>query len=189
MNFEETWNANHTALRNFISIKVPEQEVPDILQTVSLELYQSIQNGKAIRNPKNWLFQVTRNTIADYYKVKSKSTQSELGFANTAQEDFEPCVCDIVEQVIHSLLPAKYSVPLILSDIYKIPQKEIADQLDISYENAKSRILRARKKIKNKVLQSVDVEYNKRGDVVSGKLKENNDFPVELVEIIKKTTR
>ena len=42
MEFEEIWNAHHVHLKNFISIKVPEQEVSDILQVVSMELYKSI---------------------------------------------------------------------------------------------------------------------------------------------------
>jgi len=186
MKFEEIWEANHLPLKNFVITKVPEREVPDILQIVSIEFYKSIQKGKEIRNPKNWLFQVTRNIIADYFKKKSKSIDSELHFANVYQEDYDGCICDIVEEVIQSLLPEKYSVPLILSDIYKIPQKEIAIQLDMNYENTKSIIRRARERLKDKVKQSVDLQYNKKGEVVSGRLKQGNDFPPEIVQMIRK---
>lgn len=186
MEFEEIWNAHHLPLKNFVTTKVPEREVSDILQIVSIEFYKSIQKGKEIRNSKNWLFQVTRNIIADYFKKKSKSIDSELGFANMPQEDYQDCVCDIVEQVIQSLLPEKYSIPLILSDIYKIPHKEIAIQLDMNYENTKSRIRRARERLKDKVGQSIDLEYNKKGEIVSGRLKQNNNFPPEMVQMIRK---
>ncbi len=186
MEFEKIWNAHYPALKNFVSVKVPQQEVDDILQTVSLELHKNIQNGKEIRNPKNWLFQVSRNTIADHFKKQYKSNASELNFAHTEQEDFEDCICDIVEPIIKGLLPEKYSTPLILSDLYNIPQKEIANQLNLSYENVKSRILRARKKIKEIALQSTDLEYNTKGEVIGAKLKPNHNFPLELVKIIKK---
>lgn len=186
MHFEKIWTENYQHLKNFISQKVPQQDVEDILQTISISLYNRVQSSKEIRNPQSWLFQVSRNKIADYYQAKSKSTQSALNYVNTAATDFEPCVCDIVEQVIKGVLPPKYSTPLILSDIHKIPQKEIALQMNLSYENVKSRILRARKKMKEKVLESVKIELNNRGEIVSGKLKDGNHFPLELVTMIKK---
>ena len=160
MEFEKTWESNQLHLKNFIATKVPEQDVLDILQNVSIEFYKNIKYDKEILNPKNWLFQVTRNKIADYYKSKYRSIESEANFLAMASEEIQPCVCDITELIIKSLLPTEYGTPLILSDIYRVPQKEIAKQLDLSYVNTKSRIQRARKKFEEEIGKSVELSYN-----------------------------
>jgi len=185
MEFKKTWEANHLHLKNFIALKVPEQEVPDILQNVSVELFDNIERGTEIRNTKSWLFKVSRNMIADYYKNKSKSSGAEQNFAYTVKEDFKFCACDLFEEAIKYLLPAKYSNPFILSDLYKVPQKEIAKQLGISYDNAKSRIQRARKLFKGKIEESVNLQYNNKGKIVAVALKNKHEFPIEFVKKIK----
>jgi len=93
MKFEEIWEENHLHLKYFIATKVPNQDIMDILQNVSIEFFKNVQNHKEIQSPKKWLFQVTRNLIADYYKTKNQSNESELNFANTSSEGFQHCVC------------------------------------------------------------------------------------------------
>jgi len=61
--FNEIWQANQLQLKNFIATKIPEQEVPDLLQLVSIALFKNIENGTPIKNYKNWLFQVSRNKL------------------------------------------------------------------------------------------------------------------------------
>jgi len=183
--FNEIWEANQSHLKNFIATKVPGKEVSDVLQNVSIELFNSLDKGKSITNLKNWLFQVTRNTIADHYKNKSKSLHAKSNFSTIIQKEYEPCICDIMEQIIESVLPPKYSTPLILSDIYKLQQQEIANRLDINYVNAKSRIQRARKKLKKVFEQTVDFTYNQKGEIVGGVLKANHNLPAELVQKVK----
>lgn len=185
MKFNKIWDANNEHLKNFITKKIPQQEVPDMLQNVSIELFKSLEKGVEIKNPKNWLFQVSRNLIADYYKQKSKSINLATNIDNTSN-DFQPCICDVMEQIIQAVLPESYGQPLILSDVYKVPQKEIANRLNINYENTKSRIQRARKKMKEAFELSVEFVYNKNGEIVGGRLKPNNNLPAELVDTVRK---
>lgn len=49
---------------------------------------------------------------------------------------------------IISTLPDKYREALMLSDIKGVSQKEIAEQLNISYSGAKSRVQRGREMLK-----------------------------------------
>jgi len=152
---------------------VPKQDVPDILQNVSIEFLKNLEKGIEIKKPKPWLFQVSRNLIADYYKQKSKST------------DLVSCICDIMEDIIQSVLPKKYSKPLLLSDIYQVPQKEIAERLNINYTNTKSRIQRARKKVKEVFEDAVNFTYNQNGEIVGGVLKTENNLPPSIIKKIK----
>lgn len=186
MIFEDIWNNNKLHLRNFIATKVPQDDVPDLLQDVAIKFYENVNRGSEIKNYRNWLFQVTRNTIVDYHKTKIKSSEIPMDTFTHFERNFQPCVCDITEQIINQLLPKKYSHPLVMSDIHKIPQKKIAQLLNLSYENVKSRIQRARKKFKNEIEQSVELKYNKQNQVVGGHLKKSHNLPEDLLYLINK---
>ncbi|MGX7835676.1 RNA polymerase sigma factor, partial [Campylobacter fetus subsp. venerealis] len=59
-----------------------EQDAEDIVQEVMLKLTENFQRGKEISNVKAWLFQVSRNTLSDFYKQMSyelKEVPKELG--------------------------------------------------------------------------------------------------------------
>jgi len=183
--FEQIWMQNYMHLSNFIGTKVPANEQDDILQDVGIAVFNQLNRGGEIRNAKSWIFQVARNIIADHYKAKAKSQEGEKEFFNIEFKSFKPCVCDIIEQIIESVLPDKYSQALILSDIQKLSQKEIAKQLGLNYVTTKSRIQRARRMMKEAFVDSIDFKLNEQGQILGGKLKSRHNLPAELVQQIK----
>lgn len=186
MVFKEIWNKYNTQLLNFINTKVNDEAIADdILQEVSLKLFDNLQRKTVIQNYKNWLFQVTRNTISDYYRKTKK--HSEL-FDDFSEDDKHSgtCVCDLSEFVIQTYLPEKYSKPLYLSDIEQIPQKEIAEMLNLSLTATKSRIQRGRKKLKELVNECIDISFNNRNQITDFQLKKDCSLPDELKEEMKK---
>lgn len=123
-----------------------ESTANDVLQEVFLKTMESCLKDRDIQNLKSWLFYVTRNTIIDYFRRQSKNIREEdyinLNHLNSA--DFQQILSEDVADMI-SLLPKEYALPLQWSDIDGIPQKDIAEKLNISLPGAKSRIQRARK--------------------------------------------
>ena len=72
MVFDEIWSNHKSHLLNFIKSEVDDEHIAsDILQEVGIKLHDNINRKVEIKNHRNWLFQVTRNTVADYYR-KSK---------------------------------------------------------------------------------------------------------------------
>ncbi len=181
MKFNEIWSNHKAPLLNFIKLKINNEHiVDDILQEVSIKLYENLNRKTAIKNYKNWLFQVTRNTIADYYRKHRK--QSEL-VKNQPENniDSSTCVCDLSGFVIQTYLPEKYSTPLYLSDIEQKPQQEISKMLNLSLTATKSRIQRGRKKLKELVSKCIDISYNNSGQISEFQLKKNCNLPPELI--------
>lgn len=180
MNFNKIWNIHKSHLLNFIQTKVDDNAIAnDILQEVSIKLLDTITKEKDIKNYKNWLFQVARNTIADYYRKKKKDAElvTNQPKFNT---DSGACVCDLSGFVIQNYLPEKYSKPLYLSDIEQKSQQEIAEELQLTLTATKSRIQRARKKLKDLVSDCVEISYNNKGQIFDFQLKKSCDLPVEL---------
>ncbi|MGG6232187.1 sigma-70 family RNA polymerase sigma factor [Tenacibaculum sp. SDUM215027] len=180
MTFNEIWNKHKDHLLIFIKTKIDENHIAeDILQEVSIKLLDNLNRKTIINNEKAWLFQVTRNTIVDYYRKNKKQLellidQPEINIHSSA------CFCDLSGFVIQTYLPEKYSKPLYLSDIEQKPQQEISEMLNLSLSATKSRIQRGRKKLKEIVSDCIDITYNSKGQISDFELKNNCELPQEL---------
>lgn len=177
------WNNFRSILIKFIQSKVSDENLAkDILQDVFLKLVVAEKEGKEIRNVQAWLFQVSRNTINDHFRELQKSPEKEVMITDSLTENqLNGCVCDLTGFVIKHYLPEIYGRPLIMSDIEKIPQKDIAQELGISLSGAKSRIQRGRKMLKELILKCVEITYNRQGEVSDFRLKANCELPGELI--------
>ncbi|WBX76021.1 sigma factor-like helix-turn-helix DNA-binding protein [Tenacibaculum ovolyticum] len=117
-------------------------------------------------------------------KIK-KHTEIILNTSETSINS-SACVCDLSEFVIKNYLPEEYSTPLYLSDIEQKKQQEIAEILNLSLTATKSRIQRARKKLKELITNCIDISYNKKGQISDFQLKNNCELPQELKDEIKR---
>lgn len=180
MEFNEIWKKHKTHLLNFIKNNVDDVFIAeDILQEVSIKLLDNLNRKTAITNYKTWLFQVTRNTIADFYRKNKKHSELSM-YQSENTINSSVCVCDLSGFVIQTYLPKKYSQALYLSDIDQKPQQEIAQILELSLSATKSRIQRGRKKMKELIGECIDISYNEKGQVSDFQLKEDCELPLEL---------
>lgn len=164
-----------THLLAFIRQQIKDQSIADdLLQEVFLKTMESCISSNDIRNIKSWIFQVTRNTIADYFRKQNKQFHEEdyINLNHLNSPDFQQILSDDVSDMI-SLLPKEYGIPLQWSDIDGIPQKEIADKLQISLPGAKSRVQRARKKLRELFFECCDVEFDAQGNIISCEIKDH----------------
>lgn len=186
MAFNKIWEEHQLHVQNFIKTKVDdEHSVDDILQEVSIKLFNTLHQKTSIKNYKAWLFQVARNTIADHYRKNKQQADLSI-YLSEPTSDASSCVCDLSAFVIQKYLPEKYGKPLYLSDIEKRPQQEVAQMLNLSLTATKSRIQRARIKLKELVDDCVDVYYNDKGQVSDFQLKKSCELPQELKDEMEK---
>ena len=163
----------------------------DIVQEVMLKLVESHKKNIEVNNIKAWLFQVTRNTIADYYKDYYNKNKIEFNFNEDWKE--HSISSENISTILESdfiipmigLLPEKYAKPLHLSDIENIPQKDIALQLNLGLSATKMRIQRGREKLKSLFIECCDIQYDKSGNFSSCTIKPHC---TPLQEIEKKIT-
>ncbi len=170
MTTEQIWEAFHPQLKHFILTRVPDEpSADDILQDVFLKIHTQIDTLRDQEKLQSWLYQITRNTITDYYR-KHKATV-ELSEALPLPE--EPVVeDDVVKELIPSVkamvesLPDDYREALLLTEYEGLTQKELAERLVISYSGAKSRVQRAREKLKTMLLDCCHFEFDRLGKVI-----------------------
>jgi RNA polymerase sigma-70 factor (ECF subfamily) len=64
------------------------------------------------------------------------------------------------------LLPGEYRLPLLLSDLEGLPQKEVAERLGLSLSAAKSRVQRGRERLKSAFTECCHLTLDHRGTVM-----------------------
>jgi len=165
--------AYEAQLKGFVQKRVLDKdEANDILQQLYLKLYKNCEQLPDVENMKAWLYQITRNTVYDFFRESSRYQpidELELEeFADDTRHDVEA----LVEPLI-SLLPEEYAEALRLSELEGISQKEIAARLGISYSGAKSRVQRGREKLKGLFIECCHLEFSHDGSIVSASIKDS----------------
>ncbi|MFC2152548.1 sigma-70 family RNA polymerase sigma factor [Bacteroidota bacterium] len=167
INFANTWNEYKDSLMSFIVKKSRcKTDAEDIQHDVFIKTYLGLESIRDKNKIKQWIFQVTNNTIADFYRKLSKEETGHLDeqhdeseFENSKDESYK------LIPLINSL-PQKYRELLILADIKGLPQKEIAEILDLSVSATKSRVQRGRKLLKERMLECCSFKIDKYGNIV-----------------------
>lgn len=165
------WLEYNNGLKYYILKKVKNEEMAnDLSHEVLMKVYNSCCSNIEIKNVKSWLFQIAHNTTIDYLKKQSKFIDKIP--ENYEQEDANVFMGaeGIIEPLL-KLLPEKYAVPLELSDIKAMKQKEVAQRLNLSLTAAKSRIQRARALFKEKIIECSNLQKDEKGNFISFEIK------------------
>ncbi|CAM1344170.1 sigma-70 family RNA polymerase sigma factor [Tenacibaculum amylolyticum] len=162
----------YNPLLSYVKNRVRNQEdAEDLTQDVFLKLSKS--NTKGIDNIKSWVYTIAKNTITDYYRKKHLQTNA-IENDTFLQEDSNENVSIELSKCVNSFidqLPEEYKELMILSEIKEIPQKEIAQQLNINYVTVRSKIQRGRKKLRQLFEGCCTVLQGGKGSIIDFKHK------------------
>ncbi len=163
-------------LRNFIKRRVSnEQDTEDILQDVYLKIHSSIESLKDENRIHGWIYRITRNAINDYYrKYGNAAVSGEFPEDMAAETDedliFNGEIAACLKSMINNL-PEKYREAILLTEFHNLTQKELSERLGISISGAKSRVQRAREKLKEMLLNCCQLEFDRMGNIIDYKHK------------------
>lgn len=162
-------------LKSFIRKRIAdEDDSKDLLQQVLLKLYRHCEKLPEVQNMQAWLYQITRNTLNDYFReaVRRGGAMDKLAEpVDLPKEGF----AEVVEYIrpLIALLPQKYARPLIMSDLEGYSQQQVAEQLGLSLSGAKSRIQRAREKLREIIIECCLLELDRNGHLLSLEIKDS----------------
>lgn len=165
---EELWNRMHVRLCHFICARMAdEQDAEDILQEVFIRIHTHLDQVREMDRLEAWVYQVARNSIIDAYRSSRPGLELPEDMAEEpepeadAQDELSPFVQELVKT-----LPDPYRQALILTEYQGLSQQQLAARLGISLSGAKSRVQRARHKIKDAMLTCCHFEFDARGRVL-----------------------
>ena len=144
-------------VRRFILSLVRDAWVADdLVQETFIKVSLKLDTLQDPSKRSSWIFRIAYNLCQDHFRGQKKGAVSDLqdpdiisilGIA-PSQEKLEQHQMSACVQRQMDLLPDTYRAVLILSDELEFDHREMAEILEISVENVKVRLHRARKKLK-----------------------------------------
>ncbi len=168
---EAVWHALHDRLLRFIRARVEDDAgAEDILQEVFLKIHARIGSLRDEDRLEGWVWQITRNAIADYYRGRRQTVAlpEMLPAPEAGEADVEEAARWLLPAVRATIdaLPGPYREALLATEFDGLIQQELAIRAGISLSGAKSRVQRAREKLKVLLLACCHLEFDRRGALV-----------------------
>lgn len=160
------WENHKKQLKSYINRQIDEPDiVEDILQDVYIKASINLKKLKIKGSLKSWLYSITRNTIMDYYRKRKNFEELSdeiIPEEKDPVEENHKAISSCIKPLLQEL-PDKYRIPLELSELEGMTQKDIAFKLGLSLSGAKSRVQRGRIKLQEIMLICCDFEISKGG--------------------------
>lgn len=166
----EVWKAFGERLGRFIRKRVPnDADADDLLQEILTKIHVGLKEVEDPAKLEAWLFQVARRAIIDHFRAhtgKKRVRELPLDLAEgLPAKDVSALVASWLEPLMEGLSPEDQEA-LRLTDLEGLPQKDVAERLGISVTGAKSRVQRARERLKGLLEACCHVEMDRRGNAV-----------------------
>ena len=183
---EGIWYEFHDRLRFFIARRVDnEADVEDILPNVFLRVHQSLGTLHRADRLVSWLYQVTRNAIADYYRAAERRREIPTDFTLETEADRDGVYGNIainlfdsdeqrakaVEELANCLrpmthhLPAHYRDAISFVELEGLTQREAAERFGLSFSGMKSRVQRGRQMLKRMLHECCQIHLGPDGRI------------------------
>ncbi|GAC1359637.1 MAG: RNA polymerase sigma factor SigZ [Ktedonobacteraceae bacterium] len=172
MSTEQAWEAFHTPLQRFIRKRVPDEMIAeDLLQDIFLKIHQHGESLQDVKKLESWIYHVARNAIIDFYRSARPTNSLDGPEALDLPEELPdddivsellPCVQAMVKN-----LPEPDRQALVLTEYQGLTQKEFGERVGLSFSGAKSRVQRARERLKQQLLTCCHFELDRRGHVIN----------------------
>lgn len=160
------WTKTQQELKSFVYRKVKDKALAeDIVQDVFLKVHAKLGQLKDSEKVSSWIYQITRNTITDYYRSKSKSILFQDLDWDSDHQLLNDCVSGCLQEMLLTL-PEKYREAIALTEIENLSQTNLAERLNISYSGAKSRVQRARQMLRDKMEEQYNIKMDAYGNVI-----------------------
>ena len=160
------WHQHEAELRGWLRHRLRNTvDAEDLLQDVFLKAMRQGERFCAITNARAWLYEVARNALADRLRLARNTV--ELPEDISADLDEAAAVDSLaacLPRVLSELSPEDREA-ITLCDLERLPQEEYARRKGLSLPGAKSRVQRARKRLREQLTLSCQVSLDAAGQV------------------------
>ena len=161
------WRAHQAELRGFLKNRAGSAfEADDLLQEVFLKALSQGQDFCAIDDPRAWLFHVARNLLIDRLRLTKAQVPLPDDLCEQSLGGVEPVdlLSQCLPRVLSELSPEDREA-ISLCDIQGVTQKDYAHRLGVSLPAAKSRVRRARLRLREQLAEACQVTFDEDGKV------------------------
>lgn len=167
---EAHWIRFGDTLRTYILSKVHNKALADdLLQEVFIKIHAHIDQLKDHTKIRSWMVQITKNVVTDYFRSLKKEHQNSFEQPiDVAVDDSEDMMTEAIQDMLKMMdkLPPKYCEALCATELDGMSQKDYAAKLGISYTAAKSRVQRARRMLRDDLMNCCHYQFDTYGTVL-----------------------
>lgn len=163
----DAWSAHEAELRGFLRRRAPgDAEAEDLLQDVFLRALRRNNGLCGLDNPRAWLFTAARNLLIDRFRLTKEQVPLPDDLAADPSESPPPVdgLTQCLPRVL-SELSARDREAITLCDIEGMTQQDFAKLKGITLPAAKSRVQRARTRLKARMSEACQVSFEPTGEV------------------------
>lgn len=161
------WHAHEGELRAYLIHRVGEAALADdLLQDVFVKAMRQGQGFCTLAQPRAWLFQVARNALIDHARAQrpTEPVDDDLPAIDATDSVAVDALADQLSRVLPQLDPADEDV-LRACDLNGERQQAYADRHALSLPAVKARLLRARQRLRARLIATCAVRFDERGSV------------------------
>lgn len=154
----QAWNNYRDELRNFLRGRIGDVHcADDLLQDVFVKVLANHRTFCQLENPKAWLFRVAKNHLIDFQRTCKNHV--EVSAQHSVQNDKSAPVANLSKYLPFVLTKLSTEDQEIIErcDLEGLHQAEYASLKNMTVPVAKSRIQRARKRLKIRLQSSCQV--------------------------------
>ena len=165
----EAWSAHEAELLRYLRHRLRQPaEAEDVLHDLFLRAVRQRERFCAVTNPRAWLFEVARNIVIDNARRAhaSEPLPDNLVAFDEAESELAPVdrLSACLPRVL-SELAAEDREALECCDIDGMTQQAFAELKGLSLPGAKSRVRRARQRLRAQLLTACQVQLDEDGKV------------------------
>lgn len=187
LNFQDVYNAFQPKIFRYLTRLVGEFEAEDLTQEVFTKVSQAFENFKGKSQLSTWIYRIATNTAIDKLRSQSSSRMVQIKRPGESfkgneatiegkeawtgekepsvaqkviQKEMNRCIRDFIEN-----LSENYKTVVILSELEGLKNQEIADILQISLDNVKIRLHRAKAKLKRELESNCNFYRNEQNEL------------------------
>ena len=160
------WDRHEQELRRFLYSRLKDADVAeDLLQDVFLKALAENSRFCTLENTRAWLFRVTRNRLIDHFRTHHihEEVPEELPKEIVAEEPVTKLSCCLPAAL--ERLSAEDREAIERCDLGGMSQAEFARLKGLSTPGAKSRIQRARRRLRESLKTACNIIFDEQGRV------------------------
>ncbi|KZN63910.1 RNA polymerase sigma factor SigZ [Pseudoalteromonas luteoviolacea] len=178
MTIEQIWAQYRQSLKAFLHTRVANPEdVEDLLQDVLLKTHLAIENLHKPTSIKAWLFQIAHNTVVDYYRKNgmNNNAQQEVSWYTEEERNVKKELAQCIKPFIQEL-SEQSAFLLEVIELEGKTQKQLANEMDVSYSTLKSQVQKARKELHDVFNTCCQYDIDKQGNLIEYRKKQTEDM-------------
>ena len=178
--FEEIYQEFQPKILRYLSRMIADQAAEDVTQEVFTKISRSLGSFKGRSSFSTWIYRIATNAALDKLRsscfkrssehtplddspgIEDRNTWTGQAEPNVDQQLIRKEMGDCVREFVDRL-PPDYRIVLVLSELEGFKNREIADILEISLDNVKIRLHRARTRLKKELDGGCNFYHSEQG--------------------------